>query len=165
MKTWRRGGTVLPLLISGLDGGGWPASSPGSFYFREIRPPPVSIEEEAGWAPEPVWTLWGRKKSCPYREPNPSRPARSWHIPTELSRLLFTWCIYMFRTILRINSNCLPKQHFQPGIFNADALSFSVQYEMHTHTHTHTTYFEFLLAYIRDLLCSKSALSLTIVLC
>jgi hypothetical protein len=42
-------------LISALDGGEWSASRPG----RALRPgkgPSVPIRQEAGWAPEPVWT-------------------------------------------------------------------------------------------------------------
>jgi hypothetical protein len=42
-------------LTSALDGGEWLASRPG----RALPPgkePPVSIVQEAGWAPEPVWT-------------------------------------------------------------------------------------------------------------
>jgi hypothetical protein len=35
---------------SALDGGEWSASRPG----RAL--PPVPIVQEAGWAPEPVWT-------------------------------------------------------------------------------------------------------------
>jgi hypothetical protein len=40
---------------SALDGGEWSASRPG----RALRPgkePQVPIEQESGWAPEPVWT-------------------------------------------------------------------------------------------------------------
>jgi hypothetical protein len=40
---------------SALDGGEWSASRPG----RALPPgkgPPVPIVQEAGWAPEPVWT-------------------------------------------------------------------------------------------------------------
>jgi hypothetical protein len=40
---------------SALDGGEWSASNPG----RPLVPgkgPPVPIVQEAGWAPEPVWT-------------------------------------------------------------------------------------------------------------
>jgi hypothetical protein len=33
----------------------------------------VPIGWEAGWAPEPVWTLWRRKISCPCRESNLGR--------------------------------------------------------------------------------------------
>jgi hypothetical protein len=42
-------------LTSALDGGEWSASRPG----RALPPgkePPVPIEQEARWAPEPVWT-------------------------------------------------------------------------------------------------------------
>jgi hypothetical protein len=38
---------------------------------------PVSIEYEARWTPEPVWTLWRRGKSRSCRESNPGRPDRS----------------------------------------------------------------------------------------
>jgi hypothetical protein len=40
---------------SALDGGEWSVSRPG----RALTPgkgPPVHIVQEAGWAPEPVWT-------------------------------------------------------------------------------------------------------------
>jgi hypothetical protein len=37
--------------------------------------PQVSIGQEAGWAPEPVWTQRLDKKIlCPRRESNPDRP-------------------------------------------------------------------------------------------
>jgi hypothetical protein len=42
-------------LTSALDGGEWSASRPG----RALPPgkgPPVSVGQEAGWTPEPVWT-------------------------------------------------------------------------------------------------------------
>jgi hypothetical protein len=42
-------------ITSALDGGEWSASRPG----RALTPgkgPPVPIGQEAGWAPEPVWT-------------------------------------------------------------------------------------------------------------
>ena len=37
---------------------GQSASSTGSFTPGEKKP--VPSKEEAGWTPEPVWTLWGR---------------------------------------------------------------------------------------------------------
>jgi hypothetical protein len=49
-------------LISALDGGEWSASRPG----RAVPPgkgPPVPIVQEAGWAPEPVWTQRREEKS------------------------------------------------------------------------------------------------------
>jgi hypothetical protein len=47
---------------SALDWGEWSASRPG----RALPPgkgPPVPIGEEAGWAPEPVWTQRIKEKS------------------------------------------------------------------------------------------------------
>jgi hypothetical protein len=38
------------------------------------KQPPVLIEQEAGWVPEPVWTL---RRRCPCRELDPGRSARS----------------------------------------------------------------------------------------
>jgi hypothetical protein len=65
---------------SALDEGEWSASRPG----RALPPgkgPPVPIVQEAGWAPEPVWTQEARGKilsPLPGIEPrSPGRPARS----------------------------------------------------------------------------------------
>jgi hypothetical protein len=47
--------------------------------------PPATTGWEAWWAPEPIWALCGREKSCPCRGSNPDRPARSntdWAMPT-----------------------------------------------------------------------------------
>ena len=41
-------------LTSALDAGEWSASRPGLFTPRN--------EQEAGWAPDPVWTLSGTRK-------------------------------------------------------------------------------------------------------
>jgi hypothetical protein len=49
-------------LTSALDGGEWSASRSG----RALPPgkvPPVLIGQEAGWAPEPVWTQRLEEKS------------------------------------------------------------------------------------------------------
>jgi hypothetical protein len=43
------------LLTSALDGGEWSASRPGR-ALPLGKGPPVPIVQEAGWAPEPVWT-------------------------------------------------------------------------------------------------------------
>jgi hypothetical protein len=47
---------------SAQDGGEWSASRPG----RALSPgkgPPIPIEQEAGWATEPVWTHRIEEKS------------------------------------------------------------------------------------------------------
>jgi hypothetical protein len=49
-------------MTSALDGGEWSALRPG----RALPPgkgPPVPIGQEAGWAPEPVWTQRLEEKS------------------------------------------------------------------------------------------------------
>jgi hypothetical protein len=61
---------------SALDGGEWSVSRPGC-ALRPEKGPPVPIVQEAGWAPEPVWTKRLEEKSfCPCRG-SPGRPARS----------------------------------------------------------------------------------------
>jgi hypothetical protein len=42
-------------LTSALDSGEWSASRPGR-ALAPVKGPPVPIGQEAGWAPEPVWT-------------------------------------------------------------------------------------------------------------
>jgi hypothetical protein len=41
------------------------------------KEPPVPIVQEAGWAPEPVWTQRLEEKSCLCRGSHPGRPVRS----------------------------------------------------------------------------------------
>jgi hypothetical protein len=47
---------------SALDGGEWSASRPGLALFPR-KGPPVPIVQEAGWAPESVWTQRLEEKS------------------------------------------------------------------------------------------------------
>jgi hypothetical protein len=47
---------------SALEGGEWSASRPGRF-FTPGKEPPVPILQEAGWAPELVWTQRVEEKS------------------------------------------------------------------------------------------------------
>jgi hypothetical protein len=58
-----------------------------SFTPRPLYPQgkerPLPIRQEAGWAPEPIWTSWRREKCFPCREWNCGRRARS----QPLSRL------------------------------------------------------------------------------
>jgi hypothetical protein len=69
-----RGYSSYSFSTSALDGGEWSESRPG----RALPPgkgPPVSIVQEAGWAPEPVWTQRLEEKSfrlC--RGSNPDSP-------------------------------------------------------------------------------------------
>jgi hypothetical protein len=49
-------------LTSALNGGEWSAPRPGRALPRG-KEPPVSIVQEAGWAPEPVWTQRLEEKS------------------------------------------------------------------------------------------------------
>jgi hypothetical protein len=64
-------------LTSELEGGEWSASRPG----RALPPgkePPVPIVQEAGWAPEAVWTQrLEEKSSASVGDRTPCRPVRS----------------------------------------------------------------------------------------
>jgi hypothetical protein len=59
---------------SALDGGEWSASRPGRALAPE-KGPPVPTGQEAGWAPEPVWSQSSEKISfCLCRGSNLDRP-------------------------------------------------------------------------------------------
>jgi hypothetical protein len=49
-------------LTSALEGGEWSASRPGH-ALPAGKEPPVPTVQEAGWAPEPVWTQGLEEKS------------------------------------------------------------------------------------------------------
>jgi hypothetical protein len=75
---WRRLGgekyRSYSFSTSALDGGEWSASRPGR-ALPSGKGPPVPIVQEAGWAPEPVWTQRLEEKSfCLCRGSNPDRP-------------------------------------------------------------------------------------------
>jgi hypothetical protein len=53
-------GNIQLVLI--LDLGGWSVSRPGR-YLAPVKEPSVPIVQEAGWAPEPVWTQRLEEKS------------------------------------------------------------------------------------------------------
>jgi hypothetical protein len=60
---------------SALDGGEWSASRPGR-ALDPGRGPPVPIVQEAGWAPEPVWTQARGKILSPLLGIEPRSPGR-----------------------------------------------------------------------------------------
>jgi hypothetical protein len=57
---WRSGGIFHTFLTSALDGGEWSTSHPDCSNTGEE--PSVPIGQEAGWAPESIWTQWQREK-------------------------------------------------------------------------------------------------------
>jgi hypothetical protein len=64
---------------SALDGSEWSASRPG-YALGLGKGPPVPIIQEAGWAPEPVWTQGTGKILSPLPGiecRSPGRPVRS----------------------------------------------------------------------------------------
>jgi hypothetical protein len=71
-----------PFLACSLNEGGWSALPP----WKES---PILMQQEVEWAPETVWTVWGKEKFFPWRESNPGRSASS----PLLYRLIF---LYMF---------------------------------------------------------------------
>jgi hypothetical protein len=70
---WRGGrGIALPILNLGIRGGGWSAPRPDRFTPGKD---PVPIAQEAGCAPEPVWTC--EKNLTPTGIRSSDRPVRS----------------------------------------------------------------------------------------
>jgi len=62
MKTyWGMRVKLLALLTSALHGGEWSASLSGRFAPGAAVP----IGQEAGWAPDPVWTRWRGENITP----------------------------------------------------------------------------------------------------
>jgi hypothetical protein len=57
-KVLGNGDIVPPFLTSALDEGEWSTSRPSRFISRVKNLSTHRIE--AGWAPDPVWTLWKR---------------------------------------------------------------------------------------------------------
>jgi hypothetical protein len=84
---------------SALDGGEWSVSSPG----RAL--PPVPIVQEAGWAPEPVWTQKLEEKSfCFCRGSNFDRP-----VVLPVARHCTAWatahCVCTARAVTLLREN------------------------------------------------------------
>jgi hypothetical protein len=77
-------------LTSALDGGEWSGSRLG----RALPPgkgPPVPIVQEAGWAPETVWTQRIEEKSfAPARDRTPI--ARMIYVTVQLAAKVITFC-------------------------------------------------------------------------
>jgi hypothetical protein len=59
MGEWRYSPTIL-----GLDN-----------RWRSRKEPVIAIGWEAGWAPEPIWTLWRKVFRLPGFESRPSSPS------------------------------------------------------------------------------------------
>ena len=69
---------------------------------------PVSVLQEGGWAPGPVWT---DGKSRPHRDSIPDRPARSQSLyqlsyPAHIFTSLVKGNVYYFCEVLQINRVC-----------------------------------------------------------
>jgi hypothetical protein len=63
---------------SALDGGDWSASLPvRALHSGKGPPPPVSFGQEAGWAPEPVWTQRIEENLLLLPEIEPQSPRRT----------------------------------------------------------------------------------------
>jgi hypothetical protein len=84
---WGSEGTAPPFLTSEPDGDEWSASRP--CLTTPVKESPAPTGQEAGWAPQPVWTMWRRGKSlAPARIRNPVTPQPSRY--TDWLRII-TW--------------------------------------------------------------------------
>jgi hypothetical protein len=123
-RLWERRYSSYSFSTSAIDGGEWSASCPG----RAIAPgkgPPVPIIQEAGWAPEPVWSQRLEEKSFrPCRGSNPERPLVQ-HVTrhysdwatrlTKVRLVMVKMCNYSTsRTLLRGMHLCLKVNTFKP---------------------------------------------------
>jgi hypothetical protein len=97
MKMYGSGGTAPPLLTSVLDGGKWPPSFSGR--FTPGKQSPVSIEQEAGWAPDFVWRLW-REKSLSLAGNRTPAPYGILHNETHVSESQNCYSMRTFPIIL-----------------------------------------------------------------
>ena len=86
---WRYGSALC--LTSALNGGGW--STPRPRHFTPGKDP-VHIVEEAGWAPEPVWT--GAENVAPTYIRSPARPVHSKSLYRQLSWPTSKGCVHLF---------------------------------------------------------------------
>jgi hypothetical protein len=88
---WRLGErrySSYSFLTSALDGGEWLASRLGRALLRG-KDPPVPIVEEAGWAPQPVWTQRLEEKYfAPAGDRTPITRSSSPYSDTILTELL-----------------------------------------------------------------------------
>jgi hypothetical protein len=58
-------GVIAPpiLELSTTNRGAWSALGPGYFFLRKEPSVKVHIDEELGWAPQPLWMLWTKERS------------------------------------------------------------------------------------------------------
>jgi hypothetical protein len=95
---------------SALDGGEWSASRPGHAL------PPVPIEQEAGWAPEPVWTQRLEEKSSASagdRTPVVQSEVRHYWLSYPGSFIVSSHDYYNFPFL----ENQVQYGHFQPFLY------------------------------------------------
>jgi hypothetical protein len=93
-----------------LDGGEWSASRPGRALAPE-KGPHVPIVQEAGWAPEPVWTLRLEEKS--FRLCRVSNLDRSFVQPTARHYTDSYYCVVAYWIfVFQFHSAALSQRHF-----------------------------------------------------
>jgi hypothetical protein len=70
MKAYGGSGCIDPHFLDLGTSWRWVVSFKPLPLYTRGNSPSVPIGQEAGWAPEPVWTMWRRENFCPHRDSN-----------------------------------------------------------------------------------------------
>ena len=139
----RRRGTAL-LILKLSNGWRWEVTfTPWLLYLLQ-KQHQVPIEEEAGWVPEPVSTLWKKRKlSCNCQELMNCLISSTGHSPVILTKLAISLNNIHAQKSTGFPTNSLSQGHFQSTIHSHTHL-----YRVHS-CHCHATS-KFSLVYYLD---------------
>jgi hypothetical protein len=77
-----------------------------SWWVVSFTPRPLyPLGKEAGWAPEPVWTTWRNKNSCPYLDSN-SDPSAVQPVASLYTDCAIPALFNINRFVIKCNKEC-----------------------------------------------------------